>query len=108
MPGANDVIAVVVFVLWVFVAKSMGQNILPAEADARARCTKMRTDYDIKPGKSFGSLPASQHNSYLRLKCYRFFCEPNAMAGKGVFDCVELKNQQHPDPQKTLGPVSVV
>ena len=54
-------------------------------------CVKMRTEYKIEPGKSFGQLPSSLHGQYLALRCYRFFCEPHELAGKGVFPCTPLK-----------------
>ena len=85
---------------FVYAARIAGLGSFRAEAEAHARCKQMRTDYDIKPGKSFGSLPVSQHNSYLRLQCHRFFCEPHPLAGKGVFDCIELKDPTTPDPQQ--------
>ena len=55
-------------------------------------CNNMREKYDVIPGKSFGNLPQEMHKTYLYKKCYRFFCEPHPMAGKGVFECVPLKN----------------
>ena len=62
-----------------------------ATADSRAWCFEMRRDYDIQPGKSFGTLPIKLHRQYLQMRCHRFFCEPHPMAGKGPFDCVPLK-----------------
>ncbi len=53
-------------------------------------CVDIRTTFDIVPGKSFGKLPFSMHEAYLQAKCYRYFCKPHPMAGKGVFDCVPL------------------
>lgn len=52
-------------------------------------CMDTKINYGIEPGKSFGTLPFVQHSTYLRAKCHRYFCEPNAMAGQGKFDCVK-------------------
>ena len=54
-------------------------------------CNNIREKYGVIPGKSFGNLPSELHRTYLLRKCYRFFCEPHPMAGKGVFECVPLK-----------------
>ena len=53
-------------------------------------CNEMKLKYDIIPGESFGTLPFKLHSEYLNAKCYRFFCEPHEMAGKGKFPCVPL------------------
>ena len=51
-------------------------------------CFDMRTKYSIEPGESFGTLPSSMHSDYLKLRCYRFFCEVNSKVGKGKFICI--------------------
>ena len=38
-------------------------------APDKALCIEMKQKYDMIPGKSFGTLPASRHKEYLRLKC---------------------------------------
>eukprot|EP01038_Epipyxis_sp_PR26KG_P004962 gene4962-6937_t len=50
----------------------------------------MKLKYNIEPGKSFGKLPNHLHEQYLSAKCYRYFCKPHPLAGKGVFDCEPL------------------
>lgn len=45
----------------------------------KALCASMLIKYSIKPGKSFGTLPTNLHDTYLNLKCYRFFCAPNPL-----------------------------
>jgi hypothetical protein len=60
--------------------------------DKKEWCFEMKDKYNILPGQSFGSLPEEQHNVYLVARCYRYFCQPNAMAGKGVFKCIPLTN----------------
>ena len=60
----------------------------------RSSCIKYRDRYRIVPGESFGSLPAEMHNVYLSLRCYRFFCEPHPLSGRGKFKCVPLKEGQ--------------
>ena len=57
-------------------------------------CVTMKDEYNVLPGKSFGSLPARLHNEYLNARCFEFFCEPHPTAGKGVFDCVPLPQEQ--------------
>lgn len=63
-----------------------------AEAKDKAWCISMRDKYNIEPGRSFGSLPYSEHNRYLQARCYRFFCKPHPLAGKGVFKCEPLED----------------
>lgn len=53
-------------------------------------CFEMKEKYKIVPGESFGSLPNALHNEYLAAKCFRHFCEPNPMGGRGKFVCVPL------------------
>ena len=60
-------------------------------APDNALCIEMKQKYDMIPGKSFGTLPTSRHKEYLRLKCYKFFCKPHPMAGRGVFDCEPIE-----------------
>jgi hypothetical protein len=55
------------------------------------QCREMRTQYGIIPGESFGSLPVKDHNAYLVLRCYRFFCKPHPLAGKGKFPCESIE-----------------
>lgn len=62
--------------------------------DERSNCMKYKEQYHILPGESFGSLPPDMHNVYLRLRCYRFFCEPHPLSGKGKFTCIPLKEGQ--------------
>ena len=62
-------------------------NPLIQDQQQRQWCIEMRHKYNILPGKSFGNLPFHQHEAYLRAKCFRFFCKPHPLAGKGVFDC---------------------
>ena len=54
------------------------------------QCQDMRVKYAIEPGQSFGTLPVPMHNQYLKLRCYRFFCKPHPLAGKGKFPCEPL------------------
>lgn len=46
-------------------------------------CRKMRSKYDVLPGKSFGKLPFNLHAQYLSAKCYIYFCKPHPLAGRG-------------------------
>jgi hypothetical protein len=62
----------------------------PIEDQDRQWCFAAREKYGIIPGKSFGTLPFSEHNTYLKARCYRFFCKPHPLAGKGVFECEPL------------------
>lgn len=57
-------------------------------------CVQKKEQYNIEPGKSFGTLPLGQHKMYLDAKCYRFFCKPHPKAGKGVFDCEPLNEKE--------------
>ena len=57
----------------------------------RSWCFKMKEEYSITPGKSFGHLPQELHAQYLNAKCHVFFCKPHPMAGKGVYDCEPLE-----------------
>ena len=59
--------------------------------DTLKYCNDVKNTHKIQPGKSFGTLPFTDHATYLRAKCHRYFCEPNAMAGLGKFDCIPLK-----------------
>ncbi|RYG97258.1 hypothetical protein EON65_53160 [archaeon] len=60
------------------------------EASEKKWCFDMRDKYSIIPGKSFGTLPVKEHSTYLKASCYRFFCKPHELAGKGVFECEPL------------------
>lgn len=89
------------FLLWLsilqvgfVVVKTQGTLRSPAEQRDREWCFAAREKYGIVPGKSFGSLPFNEHNTYLRARCYRFFCKPHALAGKGVFECEPLPDSQ--------------
>ena len=62
--------------------------------DEASYCQATRKTYNVEPGRSFGTLPVSMHKRYLAARCYRYFCEPHELAGKGVFDCVPLKSSQ--------------
>ena len=73
--------------LIIFAVCSHSERVISQEEQ---RCIEMRDKYGIEPGKSFGSLPINMHKSYLAARCYRFFCQPNERAGKGVFDCEPL------------------
>ena len=66
------------------------QKLSPREAEDLQQCQDMREKYAIEPGQSFGTLPVSMHNKYLYLRCYRFFCKPHPLAGKGKFPCEPL------------------
>lgn len=55
-------------------------------------CFTMVEEHKIQPGRSFGNLPKTKHNEYLQAECYRFLCEPNPLAGKGVFKCNSLRD----------------
>jgi|Transcript_3352 hypothetical protein len=57
-------------------------------------CLGMVKTHKIQPGRSFGELPITKHNEYLQAECFRFLCEPNPQAGKGVFDCIPLRDSQ--------------
>lgn len=64
--------------------------VLADDAKDKEWCITTRDKYDIKPGKSFGNLPVSMHNQYLKVKCHRFFCKPHPLADKGVYECEPL------------------
>ena len=57
----------------------------------------MKNEYNIEPGQSFGTLPFNLHSMYLSKRCYRFFCKPNTLAGKGKFICepILLQNSEN-------------
>ena len=61
---------------------------VPADNDPNSStlnwCRKMRTKYEVVPGKSFGKLPFHLHAQYLSAKCYEHFCKPHPLAGKGI------------------------
>lgn len=57
-------------------------------------CNQMKRNFHIIPGQSFGNLPIREHATYLQARCYRFFCEPHEMAGKGKFPCIPLKKDK--------------
>ena len=48
-------------------------------------CRMMRSKYDVLPGKSFGKLPFNLHAQYLSAECYKHFCKPHPLVGKGKF-----------------------
>lgn len=65
----------------------------PSEIDnmpVKDWCFRTRNKYNIVPGKSFGSLPQHMVHKYLLAECFRFFCKPHPLAGKGVFECEPL------------------
>jgi len=64
--------------------------------DIERWCEETKTRFDIMPGQDFGTLPATLHKSYLKAKCYRFFCEPHPKAGNGKFECIPLEKAPPP------------
>ena len=70
-----------IWMICVFVTVSVGN---------KQYCFDMRSKYKVQPGRSFGNLPKELHVEYLAARCYRYFCEPHNMAGKGVFKCIPL------------------
>lgn len=67
-------------------SKSYDYYFKPGESES-TWCFRMREKYHIEPGESFGELPSSLHSIYLSVKCYRFFCKPHPLAGRGKFRC---------------------
>lgn len=61
-----------------------------SDEEQKQWCFDMKKQYNIIPGKSFGTLPFNQQDGYLKARCYRFFCKPHPLAGKGVFECEPL------------------
>jgi len=59
----------------------------------RKLCVKMKNKYHIIPGESFGILPVNLHQKFLSKECDRFFCKPNALAGKGIYKCEPIEGQ---------------
>ncbi len=85
---------VIALFLFVCIDGSKLRRLESVEERDKKWCIEARMNYDIIPGKSFGKLPFSEHNRYLRARCYRFFCKPHPMAGKGVFDCEPLETAE--------------
>lgn len=63
---------------------------LLSEEDNKKYCFSMKDQFNIIPGEDFGTLPQEQHRVYLAARCYRYFCEPHHMSGRGVFKCIPL------------------
>jgi hypothetical protein len=61
------------------------------EPNNKEYCFAAKRKYSILPGESFGTLPESLRGAYMDARCYRFFCQPNKMGGKGVFKCIPLE-----------------
>jgi hypothetical protein len=55
-------------------------------------CFAIRAKYHIQPGYSYGTLPQTQIKEYNDAKCYRYFCEPHKMSGRGKFKCIPLSS----------------
>lgn len=81
-----------IILLLSWLAASWGLGVEPGGEEAW--CIETKEQFGIEPGRSFGSLPATQHKAYLNARCYRFFCEPHELAGKGVFPCIPLKQKE--------------
>jgi hypothetical protein len=88
------IVVVITLILLISIEGSTLRRLESAEERDKKWCFEARMNYDIIPGKSFGKLPFSEHNRYLRARCYRFFCKPHPMAGKGVFDCEPLETTE--------------
>ena len=63
-----------------------------SDEEQKQWCFEMKKQYNILPGKSFGTLPFHEQDAYLKARCYRFFCKPHPLAGKGVFECEPLES----------------
>lgn len=73
---------------------AVAANNVDDENNEKKWCFDMKEKYSIIPGKSFGTLPVHEHNTYLKARCYRFFCKPHELAGKGVFECEPLDDHK--------------
>ena len=81
---------------------SSKQRRLRAVDSDQEYCIKMKDQYDIEPGKSFGTLPKHQWRDYMSRRCDRFFCRPHPRSGKGTFDCIPLEGDM-PAYHRVLG-----
>lgn len=59
----------------------------------KRECRELRKQYHVNPGISWGTLTSEQQDHWMELECDQFFCEPNKLAGKGVYKCVPLKKE---------------
>lgn len=86
--------ALLLFLFISFVTEKVIAELGSEDKATKLWCFEMVEKYKIQPGKSFGTLPSANHNKYLQAECFRFLCEPNLRAGKGVFNCIPLSNLQ--------------
>ena len=63
----------------------------------RKECRQMRKRFRVKPGTSWGSLSTKQQDYWMKLGCDQFFCEPNNLAGRGVYRCIPLQGSKNFD-----------
>jgi hypothetical protein len=64
------------------------------EDDTRqSKCNTLTTKHKVVPGISWGSLTKKQEKIWMHLKCDEFYCEPNQLAGRGIYKCIPLSNK---------------
>jgi hypothetical protein len=61
----------------------------------RRQCRFWKKQHQVVPGRSWGSLTSALQDSWMKLQCDEFFCEPHSLAGKGVYTCVPLAKGKH-------------
>jgi len=52
-----------------------------------AFCRGLRQEKGVVPGKSWGTMTKKEQGEWMASRCDKFFCEPNKMEGKGVYNC---------------------
>lgn len=98
MRNDRDFASFLIFTILIFcqsslISKAFAKNVTEAShISDKSWCDQIKSKFAIVPGKSFGNLPSKMHPEYLNKRCYRFFCEPNLRAGKGLFDCIPLSS----------------
>lgn len=59
-------------------------------------CKHLASTHHVVPGQSWGSMSLDQQQLWMASFCDSFFCEANKLAGKGIYKCIPL-NQEEPE-----------
>ena len=68
------------------------QTILDAKLK-RKKCKRLKQNHKVQPGVSWGTMNTAQQTVWMDMQCDAFFCQPNKLAGKGVYKCIPLKDE---------------
>jgi hypothetical protein len=50
-------------------------------------CRSLRQDKAVVPGKSWGGMSKKEQGDWMARRCDQYFCVPNKMEGRGVYNC---------------------